>query len=83
MIPEAKLIPPLTLQTDTTMVTKRMTPNQAAQMNLEDLAALTDQDQVAPEVLVVLEILEAPIVPEVRADLATILPMSKTSCGNS
>ncbi len=72
------------LQTNATMVTKMMTPNQAAQMNLENPAALMDQeDQEAPVALVVLEVLEAPMVPEVQADLATTLPMSKTSCRNS
>ncbi len=34
-IPEAKPIPLLMLQTDTTKVTKMMTPNQAVQTNLE------------------------------------------------
>ncbi len=48
-IPEAKPIPLLMLQTDTTMVTKMMTPNLAVQTNLE-----------AP---VVLEVLEVPMVP--------------------
>ncbi len=81
MIPGAKLIPPLTLQTDTTLVMKVMTPNQAVQMNPEDPATLTDQeDQVA---LVDLEDLEAPTVLEIWADMATTLPTSKTSCGNS
>ncbi len=77
MIPEAKPIPLLTLQTDTTMVTKMMTPNWAAQTNLEDQVALTDQeDQVAsadPVALVVLVVLE------VQVDPAKTLPMSKTS----
>ncbi len=74
-IPEVKLISLLTLQTNATMVTKMMTPNRAAQTNLEDLAALMDQeDQVAPAALEVLE---------VQADLATTLPTSKTSCRNS
>ncbi len=77
MIPEAKLIPLLMLQTDTTMVTKMTTPNWAAQTNPEDPAALMDQeDQVAsadPVALVVLE---------VHADWATTLPTSSTSCRN-
>ncbi len=85
-IPEAKLIPLLTLQTDMTMVTKMTTPNQAAQMNPEDLEALTDQESLEALVdLVALVVLEVPMVPEapeVQADLATILPMSKTSCRN-
>ncbi len=37
MIPEAKPIPLLTLQTDMTMVTKMTTPNWAVQTNLEAL----------------------------------------------
>ncbi len=80
-IPEAKPIPLLTLQTDTTKVTKMTTPNQAVQMNPEVPEALTD-----PGVRVALEVLEVPMVPEapeVLADLATTSPMSKTSCENS
>ncbi len=74
-IPEAKLIPLLMLQTN---AMKMMTPNWAAQMNLEDQVALMDQeDQVAPVVLVV------SMVPEVRADPATTLPTNKMSCRNS
>ncbi len=47
--PEAKLIPPLMLQTDTTVVTKRTIPNQVAQTSPEVPAALMDQgDQAAP-----------------------------------
>ncbi len=68
-IPEAKLIPLLTLQTDTTKVTKMTTPKQAVQTNPEDPEA-----RAAP---VGLEVLEIP------ADLATTPPTSKTSCGNS
>ncbi len=84
MIPGAKPIPPLTPQMDTTMVTKVMTPNKAAQMNLEDQVASMDQeDQVALVVPVALVVLEVPMVPEVQAGLATTLPMSKTSYGNS
>ena len=74
-IPEAKLIPLLTLQTDTTKVTKMTTPKQAVQMNPEAQAALVG-----------LEVLEVPMVPggpEVLVDLATTPPTSKTSCGNS
>ncbi len=67
-IPGAKLIPSLTLSTDTIMVTKVMTSNQAAQMN--------------PEVQVVQKVLEAPMVWEVQVVLATILPTSKTFCRN-
>ncbi len=79
-IQEAKPIPLLMLQTNATMVTMT-TPNWAAQVNPEDLAALMDQeDQVAP---VVLEVLEVPMVPEGQVDPATTLPMSKTSCRNS
>ncbi len=80
-IPEVKLIPLLMLQTDTTKVTKMMTPNQAVQMNLE---ALTDPGvQAAPVGLEVLEVPMVPEAPEVPADLATTPPMSKTSCENS
>ncbi len=77
-IPEVKPIPLLTLQTDTTKVTKMMTPNQAVQMNPE-----VPEGWAAP---VGLEVLEVPMVleaPEVLADLATTPPTSKTSCGNS
>ena len=74
-IPEAKPIPLLTLQTDTTKVTKITTPNQAVQTNPE---ALTDLGvQVAPVVLEVPMVLEAPV------DLATTPPTSKTSWRNS
>ncbi len=83
-IPEAKPIPLLMLQTDTTKVTKMTTPNQAVQTNLEDPEALTDPGVwVAP---VGLEVLEVPMVLEaleVPADLAPTPPTSKTSCGNS
>ncbi len=71
-IPEAKLIPLLTLQTDTTMVMKMTTPNRTVQTNPED-----------PEGLMVLEVQMVPEAPEVPADLATTPPMSKTSCRNS
>ncbi len=78
MIPEAKPIPLLMLQTDTTMVTKIMTPNQAVQTNPEVPEALTDPGvRVALVALVALEVLEVPV------DLETTPPMSKTSCGNS
>ncbi len=83
-IPEAKPIPLLTLQTDMTMVTKMMTPNQAVQTNPEDPEALMDPGvQAAPVVLEVLEVPMVPEAPEVLADLATTPPTSKTSCRNS
>ncbi len=72
MIPEAKLIPLLTLQTDTTKVTKMSTPKQAVQTNPEAWAAPVG-----------LEVPMVPGAPEVPADLATTPPTSKTSCGNS
>ncbi len=86
-IPEAKPIPRLTLQTDTTKVTKMTTPNRAVQTNLEDLedpeALMVPGVPVAPVVLVVLEVQMVPEASEVLADLATTPPTSKTSCGNS
>ncbi len=78
MIPEAKLIPLLTLQTDMTKVTKMTTPNQAVQTNPENPEALTDPGVWAA--LVGREVLEVPMVP---VDLPTTPPTSKTSCRNS
>ncbi len=74
-IPEAKPIPLLMLQTDTTMVTEMTTPNQVVQMNPE---ALTDPGVWAVWAAPVgLEVLEVPMVleaPEGPADLATTPP---------
>ncbi len=75
MILEVRPIPILILQIDTTRVMMDLTPNQVAQMDPENLAALTDQEVLV--VLVVLEVLED------WADLATIFPMSKISYKNS
>ncbi|PBK94784.1 hypothetical protein ARMGADRAFT_1078654 [Armillaria gallica] len=47
LIPEVKLIPLLILQIDTTRVTMDLTPNQVTQMDLEALAAPTDQEDQA------------------------------------
>ncbi len=52
-----------------------MTPNQEAQMKVEDPAALMDQEDQEDQV--------ALVVLEDQVDLATTLPTSKTSCRNS
>ncbi len=81
MILEVRPIPILILQIDTTRVMTDLTPNQVAQMDPEDLAALIDQE--VQVVQVVLEDLEDPMAQEDWADLATIFPMSKISYKNS
>ncbi len=87
IISEVKLTPPFILQIGTTRVMTNPTPDQVAQMDLEDPVAPTNQEVqmvlADPADLVVQEILEISMAHEVWADPATTIPISKISCENS